>query len=180
MEIAARDSRLASVFPQRSHGNFPQHCNQPPSSYRRAMKCLAPLLAICLVAVSCVPSTPQARIAENPTMFEHQPAKHRSLIEQGELARGMSKNAVYLAWGSPSGRYEGSRDGKTSERWDYNGSRPVYTTSFYGGLGYGGYRHGRGPYYGGMGFGPEITYIPYRSASVSFINSRVESWERMR
>ncbi len=32
----------------------------------------------------------------------------------------------------------------------------------------------------GFGFGPEIAYIPYRVASVWFINNRVDSWERAR
>ena len=80
--------------------------------------------------------------------------------------------------------FQGSKNGKTTERWDYAGSRPVTVTNFYGGYGY-----GYGPYgpygrygYSGLGFGmgPEIAYVPYRIASVWFVNHRVDSWERAR
>lgn len=32
----------------------------------------------------------------------------------------------------------------------------------------------------GFGMGPEITYIPYRVASVWFVDRKVDSWERAR
>ena len=79
----------------------------------------------------------------------------------------------------------GSHHGNNSERWDYAASRPVYTSTFYGGYGYGGYgygrHHGRGGYgYSGVGFGigPEVAYIPHRVASVWFIDHHVDAWER--
>lgn len=135
-----------------------------------------------LFIASCAPSTPQTRIQQNPGKFEALDTKQRSLVEQGHISRGMPQDAVHLAWGRPSRVFQGSKDGKLTERWDYAGSRPVYYTNFYGS--YGGYcgpyrRHG---YYGGygLGFGPEVAYIPYRIASVWFINGRVDSWERAR
>jgi hypothetical protein len=77
--------------------------------------------------------------------------------------------------------FQGSKSGKSSERWDYAGSRPVYHTNFYGSYGgyYGSYR---GRYYRGYGMaiGPEVSYIPYRIASVWFVDGRVEEWERVR
>ncbi len=92
----------------------------------------------------------------------------------------MPPDAVYLAWGSPSQTYQGSKKGQIAERWDYSGSRPVYTTGFYGSYAYGPY-HPYGRYSGlGFGVGPEVTYIPYRAASVWFLNNRVDSWERAR
>ena len=64
------------------------------------------------------------------------------------------------------------------------GIAPGEVTNFYGSYGYGHYPYGhRGRYgYSGLGFGmgPEIAYIPYRIASVWFVNSRVDSWERAR
>ena len=152
------------------------------------MQKLIAAFAIGLWLTSCVPSTPQARIQENPRKFTALSAKQRSLIEQGQICRGMSFDAVYLAWGSPSGSFQGSQDGKNTERWDYAGSRPVQTTAFYGSYGYGGYGRygyrGYGPYgrHGGpivdFGFEPQVAYIPYRVASVWFIDQRVDSWER--
>jgi len=147
---------------------------------------LAAALSV-LVFASCAPSTPDARIAAQPAMFERLPAKHQNLVRQGQIDKGMTTDAVYLAWGRPNREYEGSENGASTLRWDYAGSTPVYTNSFYGGWG-GGYGYGYGRYgryaypYGGYGygFGPEVTYVPYRRASVLFKGGRVTSWERSR
>ena len=146
------------------------------------MKAILIALAAGLLFVSCAPSTPQARIQRDPGKFAALSEKHRSLVEQGKIARGMSQDAVYFAWGAPSRVFQGSKEEKATERWDYAGSRPVYTTGFYGSYGYGPYRH-----YGhhgypvhGFGMGPEVAYIPYRLASVWFVNDRVDAWERAR
>jgi len=91
----------------------------------------------------------------------------------------MSKDAVSLAWGSPSARADGLMDGKALDRWDYIGQRPVVTNNFFGGYDSGYY----GPYgYSGVGFGfgPEIIYIPYRSRSVWFVDGEVNEWESER
>ncbi|MCW1925360.1 hypothetical protein OKA05_22560 [Luteolibacter arcticus] len=142
-----------------------------------------------LVFVSCAPSTPEARIAAQPAVFEGLSSKHQQLVRRGQLDKGMNTDAVYLAWGRPSQEYDGSENGASTLRWDYSGSTPVYTTSFSGGWGYGyggGYGYGRYGRYGypgygyGFGFGPDVTYVPYRRASVLFRNGRVTSWERSR
>ncbi|WP_193213898.1 hypothetical protein, partial [Luteolibacter marinus] len=113
---------------------------------------------------SCVPSTPEARIAAQPALYQSLPAKHQELVRQGRIDKGMGTDAVYLAWGRPSREYEGSEGGHASLRWDYAGTTPVYTTNFYGGYyGYG--RYGRHSAYG-IGLGPGVTYVPYRRASV--------------
>lgn len=146
------------------------------------MKNFLTVLGAGLLLVSCVPTTPQARIQQNPQKFASLGTKQQTLVQQGQISRGMSRDAVYLAWGAASGIFQGFKNGKPVERWDYAGSRPVYMTNFYGGYGYGGYG-AYGPYgYSGLGFGigPEIAYIPYRVASVWFVNDRVDSWERAR
>lgn len=148
------------------------------------MKTLLTALSVGLWLTSCVPSTPQTRIQQNPGKFSTLTHNQQSLVQQGQISRGMSPDAVYLAWGSPSSNFQGSKAGKLTERWDYADSHPVQVTNFYGayGYGYGGYgpygRHG-GPAVG-IGYGPEIAYIPYRIASVWFIDQRVDSWERAR
>ena len=144
------------------------------------MKNIVAALSGVLLMASCVPSTPQARIQQNPGKFEALGSRHQELVRSGQIARGMPPDAVYLAWGSPAGIFQGSRNGKPLERWDYAGSRPVVSTGFYGGYGYG---YGHGPYgpYGGHGYyglGPEVVYVPYRNASVWFVDNRVDSWER--
>ncbi|GAA5478533.1 hypothetical protein [Haloferula helveola] len=140
---------------------------------------LLPLLAAALA--SCAPSTPEARISANPSSYWKLSDSHQELVRQGRIENGMPPEAVELAWGRPSRRYDG-QDGKTkTSRWDYAGSKAVYSTRYYGGYGYGPYgRYGRyGPRYA-YGLGPEVDFVPYRRASVWFRNDRVTKWERSR
>lgn len=150
--------------------------------YNALVKTIFFALVAAITLVSCVPSTPQARIQQSPQMFARLSDKHKGMVERGQIERGMTQDAVYLAWGQPSNTIIGSYKGKESQRWDYNGSRPVYSTRFYGayGYGYGGYRGRYGHHYPvwGYGFGPEVTYLPTRIASVWFLDRKVDSWER--
>lgn len=135
--------------------------------------------AAALWTVSCAPSTPESRIYESPAAFEALSAKHKDLVKRGEIAKGMGKDAVALAWGSPSGTVDGFRNGRNMERWEYQGQRPVVTNNFFGGYRtgyYGGYR------YSGLGggFGPQVTYVPYRKNVVWFVGGRVDEWESVR
>ena len=66
------------------------------------MKKFLATLSCVLLLVSCVPSTPQTRIQQSPQKFEALGEKHRALVQQGQITRGMSPDAVYLAWGAPS------------------------------------------------------------------------------
>lgn len=147
---------------------------------------MKPISAAFLTAIllsSCAPSTPQARIDRNPQVFASLEKKEQQLVQQGQLSRGMSADAVKLAWGEPAERFEGSKNSRRTERWDYTGSRPIYTTNVFGGYGYGyGYSpYGPGRYSTvGFGVGPEIAYVPYRVASVWFVSNKVDSWERAR
>jgi hypothetical protein len=157
-------------------------CKSSCSCQRGVMK--NPLLVSCLGAIalvlaSCAPSTPESRIYERHRVFETFSKEHQELVRQGEIAKGMSPDAVSIAWGSPSGVVEGLRDGKRMERWDYTGTRPVVTNNFFGGYNTGYY--GRYRYSGvGGGFGPQVTYVPYRKSSVWFVGGRVNEWERVR
>ncbi len=133
-----------------------------------------------IIFTSCAPSTPQARIERSPQIFAALGKKHQDLVGKGLITRGMSPEAVALAWGNPAQRFEGSKKSRQTERWDYTGSRPAYSTNFYGGYGRGGFLpYGYGHYSSlGFGLGPEISSIPCRIASVWFIDQRVDSWER--
>lgn len=143
------------------------------------MKILLVAISSALWVASCAPSTPLARIQRQPEKFEALSERHRELVERGQIDRGMSQDAVYLAWGSPASAFQGSNNGRPTERWDYAGSRPVFTNSFSGSYGnfYGPYRRGG---CSGIGWGPEVVYIPYRIGSVWFIDNQVDSWERAR
>jgi len=131
------------------------------------------------IVSSCAPSTPQKRIEEHPQDYAQLSKKHKELVSKGEIVKGMSQNAVLLAWGSPAVRIEGLRNDKFSERWNYEGREAVTRNRFFGGYSTGGY----GPYgYKGYdaGFGPEVTFIPYVRASVWFVGGEVDEWERQR
>jgi hypothetical protein len=105
--------------------------------------------------------------------------KHKELVMRGEIDKGMDMSAVALAWGEPSDRFEGFQGKRRTERWEYFGSKPVFTNHFFGG-----YNTGRcGPYRFsrfGAGFGPEIAYVPYHKSTVRFISGKVDEWERVK
>jgi hypothetical protein len=133
------------------------------------------LAGISAILCACTPLTPQVRIQSNPALFAALSPQQQTLVSQGQIARGMGPEAVFLAWGKADSIYEGGRGPVPVQRWDYSASRPVHTTSVFGSYGFG--RYGRGY---GFGAGPEVTYIPYRTASVWFENNRVTEWERLR
>lgn len=143
------------------------------------------VLAVALA--SCASPTPQSRIAARPGVFEKLSDKDKELVSRGEIAQGMGQDAVSLAWGSPSRALEGLRGGKDTERWDYLGRRSQVTNSFFVGhsTGFFGGRHGRfsrrhGFSSFGGGFGPTVISVPFRKATVWFVEGRVDEWERVR
>lgn len=151
------------------------------------MKMVLPFAAMILgFLASCAPSTPQQRIAKNPAAYQSLTTKHKEQVSQGLISRGMPPEAVILAWGPPSRRYEGASKGVSAQRWDYIGQQAVVTNTmgFGGGWGrFGGWR-GYGPYgWGGVWgdpfWGPEIAYIPYRRATIVFKQQKVDSWEKL-
>lgn len=137
-----------------------------------------PLLAIGLS--SCTPNTPQTRIQKHPKMYENQSARNQEFIQQGRIAKGMSKDAVYLAWGAPDQELSGYKNNSEYALWRYTTSIPVYRTGFYGSYGYGWGRRGyrRFPY--GIGMAPEVYYVRRTKANVEFRNNRVKGWEQVR
>lgn len=140
------------------------------------MKTILSAIVSATMLASCVPSSPQARIQQSPQMYHQLSPAHQDLIQRGQITRGMNPDAVYLAWGRPSNTMMGSFKGKMSERWDYSGTQPIYTSNFYGSYGYYHGRHGHG--YSGIGFGPEVAYVPTHIASVWFVDHKVDAWER--
>ncbi len=149
--------------------------------------CLALIIATLFVQCS---STPKTRIENNPQMFAKLSTKDRQLVNHGLIREGMTRDAVFLAWGRPDTVSVGINRGRESENWTYEGQRPVRSMSMnmgfgyggfgYGGLGYGGFG-GFGPYgYGGypmFGSGTAVTYIPYTAGTADFVNGRVVSWK---
>jgi len=145
------------------------------------MKNLLIVLALALTLVSCVPpATPQTRIGSNHAAFSKLSLEQQQLVRQGQIATGMSTDAVYLAWGRPARVFSGSKDGRNRERWDYAANRPTYVQPMTSPYYYGPYGSRRNYRYHDPLMMPEVAYIPYREASVWFMNGKVESWERER
>ena len=142
------------------------------NKFYRVCRCVILAAAMMLTAVSCQTQTPASRIAANPVMFRNLPANQQLLVQQGRICDGMSPDAVYLAWGKPSGDpVKGQQGGKIFERWVYMRMRAVPTT----GMGVGFWRGGYGGAFGGY---DPFVYIPEEVANVRFENNRVTSWER--
>lgn len=139
------------------------------------------LVLTCAFALSlltaCSVNTTQSRISRNGAMYSLLSAEHRSLVASGQIIKGMSKDAVYLAWGSPSRIFKLEEEGKPKERWVYTRSEPVTTTTF--GVGYGTFpRYRRWGYDGCIFGGPQQVYVSEQYASVVFSRDKVESWEK--
>ena len=146
-------------------------------------------------------STPQSRISNHPDLYNSLPPRHRELVAQGRIAPGMSRDAVWLAWGNPGQKVTGFARGNATESWIY------FTTTTYG---YGwGYPYGYGrfggwgsPFWGGgvavfrthhghrfavfgdpffdpffYSYLPPTVSVPYKG--VTFVNGRVVEFQQM-
>ncbi|MGB6223008.1 hypothetical protein [Haloferula sp.] len=141
--------------------------------------------ALIVLVAACAPSTPETRIEANRAAYQALSARQQTLVSQGQIEEGMPSQAVYIAWGRPGRDYIGEDEGTATRVWEYTGAQPVYSTNYAAGYGYGYGRYGgygryrRGAYYG-YDISPQVTYVPYRKASVWFRNDRVTKWERTR
>jgi hypothetical protein len=70
-----------------------------------------------LILTSC--STPQTRISEHPDLHQSLSRRDQALVSQGQIRIGMSRTAVWLAWGSPDRRIIGNMGGGPTETWVY-------------------------------------------------------------
>ena len=93
--------------------------------------------AVTLLVSGC--STVESRIAEHPDVYHSLSARQQQLIANGQIAPGMPRAAVYLAWGSPDQRVEGAMHHQMTESWIY----VHYTSAYPYGYGYG-YPYGYG------------------------------------
>ncbi|HEU0273068.1 MAG TPA: hypothetical protein VFQ83_00890 [Candidatus Udaeobacter sp.] len=70
-----------------------------------------------LLFIGC--STPQTRISDRPDLYQSLSARDQALVSQGQLRSGMSRSAVWLAWGSPDQKVVGNMAGTLTETWIY-------------------------------------------------------------
>jgi hypothetical protein len=100
------------------------------------------LAASALIFTSC--ETTQDRISKNPEIYQRLSASDQALVTQGQIRTGMSRNAVWLAWGSPDRKIVGSMGSHPTETWIY-----IYYATY--------------PYY--PYYGPWAPWSPWASSS---------------
>ena len=132
------------------------------------------IAAAALLFTSC--GTPGTRISQHPDIYQGLSSRDQALVNQGQIRYGMSRNAVWLAWGSPDSKVIGNMRGHSTETWIYvhYATYPYYP--YYG------------PYGPGFGFFGDPFYdpfyyslippsIPYPYKTVTFSNGRVVSFQ---
>lgn len=75
-------------------------------------------------------STPQSRIEANPGIVARLSAEDRALASAGRVREGMTRDAVFIAWGRPDRVYKGTRNGKSLEAWIYTTRELRYAGGF--------------------------------------------------
>jgi len=122
-----------------------------------------------LILTGC--STPQTRISEHPDLYQSLSPRDQALVGQGQIRTGMSRTAVWLAWGSPDRKIIGNMGAGRRETWVY-----IYYATYY-------------PYYGPWDpyFGAPLYYpfydsdlppaISYPGKIVTFANGRVVAFQ---
>src|SRR6187455_1078008 len=141
-------------------------------------------------------TTVETRIAERPEAFRRLSPTDQTLVQQGRVRDGMSRDAVYIAWGPPSQRVPGRNRGRFVETWIYDATAagdylgPFYYGSPYGyGLGYGYWGWGggrvgrlhRGRYYYDPFYDPyfysHANIVRYPERLVSFEDDRAIAFQ---
>ena len=140
----------------------------------RRFLCYASTLAVAvgtLIVTGC--STPETRISENPSLYQSLSHRDQALVNQGQIRIGMSRSAVWLAWGTPDQKIVGNMGGGPTETW-------IYT--YYVSYPYYPYYAPWDVYFGAPLFDP-FCYswfpqsIPYPGKIVTFASSRVASFQ---
>ena len=137
---------------------------------RRFFACASTLAvaASTLILGSC--STPQTRISENPNLYQSLSQRDQALVTQGYIRIGMSRTAVWLAWGSPDRKIVGNMGGGPTETWLY-----VYYVTYY--PPYGPWGYFGDPFYDPFYYSYIPPTIPYPSKIVTFARGRVASYQ---
>jgi outer membrane protein assembly factor BamE (lipoprotein component of BamABCDE complex) len=120
-----------------------------------------------LILTSC--STPQTRISEHLGLYQSLSRRDQTLVSQGQIRIGMSRTAVWLAWGSPDRKIVSNIGRGPTETWIY-----VYYATYP-------YYRPWDPYFGAPLYDP-FWYdsfppsIPYPAKAVTFAKGRVVSF----
>jgi hypothetical protein len=124
------------------------------------------LAAGALLLTSC--STPQTRISDHPNLYQSLSARDQTLVSHGRICSGMSRNAVWLAWGSPDRKFLANAHGRVTETWIYISlmTYPYYPYGYP-------YNDLYDPFY----YADVAPAIPYPSRVVTFLRGRVVAFQ---
>jgi hypothetical protein len=89
------------------------------SNKRHAMNKLRALSAVFTLCLLAACSSPGRRIEKNPALFAALTPKQQELVRGGRISEGMTKDAVWLAWGRADQVRRGTRAGNPQESWLY-------------------------------------------------------------
>ena len=65
------------------------------------------LFPACIALLAACSPTPSDRIAKNMPVYQQLPKEQQVKVARGELEKGMSPEAVLLAWGEPEQKMAG-------------------------------------------------------------------------
>jgi hypothetical protein len=121
------------------------------------------LLAAMLLS-GCASSSIESRQRERATAFASLPADQQTLVRDGQIRRGMSADAVYIAWGKPAQILQREDARGLVTVWLYHGGWMEDTRYW--------------PYGSRV---PAHDYQPrtYVSAEITFVNGVVEAWRTL-
>ncbi|MFZ4768164.1 MAG: hypothetical protein ACOYMN_24715 [Roseimicrobium sp.] len=136
--------------------------------------CFSAVAAMLLLA-SCA-SPIARRVEHNPDLYNKLSERHKAMVQQGRVEEGMTKPAVFLAWGAPDRASKGSKFGRDFEQWSYAGYQAVQSLPYGGDWGRRAYRTGCYSYDRSMAFEPVFNYVPYEAARVEFLGGVVSAW----
>lgn len=121
-------------------------------------------LSICLLLTGCATSSIASRKKERAASFAALSPELKTLVSDGQIRRGMSEDAVYIAWGKPAQVLQLEDANGLSVTWIYTGGWMEETRYWYS------YRRV-----------PETDYQPrtYVRAEIIFVNGLVQSWRTL-
>jgi len=137
------------------------------------------LLAVGVALLCQACSSVQSRIDRNPELFAALPPEQQELVLNEEVREGMTKDAVYLAWGRPDREVVRSQEGRQIDIWIYMLRRTTAIPAFSYGVGFGGYRGGWGNVWVDVPvYDPVYVTEEEPSRSVEFHRGKVIGWSR--
>jgi hypothetical protein len=122
------------------------------------------LLVVGLLVTGCASSSIESRRRERASAYAALNPELKTLVDQGEVRRGMPQDAVYIAWGKPSQVLHQEDQRGLVTFWLYHGGWLEETR-----------------YWAPYTRMPITDYQPrtYVSAEVTFVNGLVDAWRML-